>query len=80
MTAYAALAITTNFSFLRGASHAEELVRQADRLGLSALGVADRNTPAGVGRAHIACKAVGQRVLGGARLGSRGGRELRRFP
>ncbi|WP_300396753.1 error-prone DNA polymerase [Henriciella sp.] len=68
MSAYAELAVTTNFSFLRGASHAEELVLQAARLGLSAIGIADRNTLAGVVRAHIAAKEHGLRLLVGARL------------
>ena len=65
---YAELQITTNFSFLRGASHAAELVEQAKALGLSAIGVADRNTLAGVVRAHIAAKEHGLKLLAGARL------------
>jgi error-prone DNA polymerase len=65
---YAELDVTTNFSFLRGASHAEELVAQAKALGVAALGVADRNTLAGVVRAHVAAKEVGLRLLVGARL------------
>ena len=52
--AYAELAVTTNFSFLRGGSHPEELVEQAIELGLTGLGIADRNTVAGVVRAHTA--------------------------
>ncbi len=53
MSAYAELAVTTNFSFLRGASHPEEFVRQAKALGLSGIGIADRNSVAGVVRAHV---------------------------
>ncbi|RAI29927.1 error-prone DNA polymerase, partial [Rhodoplanes elegans] len=68
MTAYAELAVTTNFSFLRGASHPEELVVQAKALGLAALGVADRNSVAGVVRAHEAAKEHGVRLAVGARL------------
>ena len=52
MTAYAELAGTTNFSFLRGASHPQELVATADALGLTAIGIADRNSFAGVVRAY----------------------------
>jgi error-prone DNA polymerase len=52
MTAYAELAGTTNFSFLRGASHPQELVATADALGLAAIGIADRNSFAGVVRAY----------------------------
>lgn len=51
--AYAELAVTTNYSFLRGASGPEELVEQAWLLGLAGLGVADRNSVAGVVRAHV---------------------------
>lgn len=65
---YAELDVTTNFSFLRGASHADELVAQAKALGLAAIAVTDRNTLAGVVRAHTAAKAVGLRFIPGARL------------
>ena len=68
MTDYAELSVTTNFSFLRGASHAEELVLTAKQLGHAAIGVADHNTLAGVVRAHIAAKEAGLRLLVGARL------------
>ena len=56
MSGYVEFAVTTNFSFLRGASHAEELVERAAELGLEGIGVADRNSFAGVVRAHIATK------------------------
>jgi len=52
MTRYAELAVTTNFSFLRGASHPQEMVATADELGLAAIGIADRNSFAGVVRAY----------------------------
>jgi error-prone DNA polymerase len=68
MTAYAELAVTTNFSFLRGASHAEELVARAKELGLAGLGVADINSVAGVVRAHDAAKEHGVRLAVGTRL------------
>ncbi|MEQ9491554.1 MAG: error-prone DNA polymerase [Alphaproteobacteria bacterium] len=68
MPDYAELQCLTNFSFLEGASHADELVLQAKVLGLAALGVADRNTLAGVVRAHKAAKEHGVRLLVGARL------------
>ncbi len=66
--AYAELQAVSNFSFLRGASHAEELVEEAVRLGLAAIGIADRNTVAGAVRAHMAAKRAGIRLLAGARL------------
>ena len=50
--AYAEFAVTSNFSFLRGASHPEELVTRAQELGLAGIGIADRNSVAGVVRAH----------------------------
>ncbi len=70
---FAELATTTNFSFLRGASHPEEMVAQAARLGLTGIGVADRNSLAGVVRAHVFARenkaAIGTfRVVTGARL------------
>jgi error-prone DNA polymerase len=68
MPAYAELAVTTNFSFLRGASTTEELVRQAKKLGLVGIGIADRNSVAGVVRAHAMAKTVGLKVAVGARL------------
>ncbi|RCS24979.1 error-prone DNA polymerase [Phyllobacterium salinisoli] len=54
MQDYCELAVTSNFSFLRGASHPHELVKAAVELGLAGIGIADRNTLAGVVRAHIA--------------------------
>jgi error-prone DNA polymerase len=68
MTGYAEFAVTTNFSFLRGASHGEELALQAKELGLTGLGVADRNSVAGVVRAHQAAKEAGLPFAPGARL------------
>ena len=56
MTGYAELAVTTNFSFLRGASHPQEMVATADELGLAAIGIADRNSFAGVVRAYDEAK------------------------
>ena len=51
---YLEFATASNFSFLRGASHPEELMAQADRLGLAGIGLCDRNSVAGVVRAHLA--------------------------
>ncbi len=49
---YAELSVTTNFTFLTGASHPEEMVERAAALGLAAIAITDRNTLAGVVRAH----------------------------
>ena len=65
---YAELQVTTNFSFLHGASHGEELVVQAETLGISAIAITDRNTLAGVVRAHIEAKKRGVKLIVGARL------------
>ena len=80
MTGYAELAVTTNFSFLHGASHAGELVQRAAALGLDAIGVADRNTLAGVVRAHVAARAAGLKLLVGARLVPLDGPDILAYP
>jgi error-prone DNA polymerase len=68
MTAYAELQVTSNFSFLRGASHPVDLVLQAQTLDHGAIAIADRNTLAGVVRAHAAAKELGFRLVIGCRL------------
>jgi error-prone DNA polymerase len=54
MSRYVEFAVTSNFSFLSGASHPEELIAEAARLDLAGLGLCDRNSVAGVVRAHVA--------------------------
>ncbi|WP_075214144.1 error-prone DNA polymerase [Mongoliimonas terrestris] len=66
--AYAELVAASNFSFLRGASHPEELAEAAAALGLTAFAVTDRNSFAGVVRAHQAAKDHGVRFVPGTRL------------
>jgi DNA-directed DNA polymerase III PolC len=66
--AYVELAAASNFSFLRGASHAEELVVQASRLGLGGIAITDRNSLAGVVRGHMAAKEAGLAFAPGCRL------------
>ncbi|TCZ61118.1 error-prone DNA polymerase [Roseicella aquatilis] len=65
---YAELHAATNFSFLRGASHPEELFAAAAALGMPALGVTDRNSLAGIVRAHRAAVETGVRLVVGCRL------------
>src|SRR5262245_40167595 len=65
---YAELHCKTNFSFLRGASHPDELVNRAVALGYSALAITDRNSLAGIVRAHAAAKAVGLKLVIGAEI------------
>ena len=65
---FAELACMSNFSFLRGASHPEELVVMAKKLGLSGLAITDRNSVAGVVRAHMAAKEAKLNYQPGCRL------------
>ncbi len=65
---YAELHCRTNFSFLEGAAHPEELVGRAVSLNYAALAVTDRNTLAGVVRAHVAAKAADLKLIIGAEI------------
>nr|WP_294850348.1 error-prone DNA polymerase [uncultured Sphingomonas sp.] len=70
---FAEVIAASNYSFLRGASHPKEMVRCAHALGMAGIGIADRNTVAGVVRAHIAWRELGGadsglRLIVGARL------------
>jgi error-prone DNA polymerase len=65
---YAELQVTSHFSFLRGASSCDELFAQAALLGIEALAVVDRNSLAGIVRAHEAARATGIRLIVGCRL------------
>jgi len=67
MDGYAELAVTSNFTFLTGASQPEELVRCAHALGHTAAAIADTNTLAGIVRAHGAAKEVGLPLALGCR-------------
>ena len=78
--AYAELQVASNYSFLIGASHPDELVIAAKALGLAALAIVDRNSLAGVVRAHVAAKEAGLRFVVGARLAPRDGPEILCFP
>ncbi|MDR3633165.1 MAG: error-prone DNA polymerase [Isosphaeraceae bacterium] len=65
---YAELRCKTNFSFLEGASHPDELVGRAAQLGYAALAVTDRNSLAGVVRAHAAARSAGLKIVIGAEI------------
>ncbi len=80
MTAYAELAVTTNFSFLRGASHPQEMVAAADELGCFAIGIADRNSFAGVVRAYDEAKNRKIKLIVGVRLVTTDGFEVLAYP
>lgn len=77
---YTELQVTTNFSFLRGGSHPEELVTQAAALGYTEIAITDHNTLAGVVRAHTAAKANGIRIIVGCCLDLKDGPSLLAYP
>lgn len=68
--AYAELCVTTNFTFLTGASHPEELITRAAELGLFAIAITDRNSLAGVVRAYAALKILKKEALEGVTIRS----------
>src|SRR5699024_2546136 len=68
---YAELHCVSNFSFLRGASHPEELVERAQALGYSALAITDECSLAGVVRAHLRARETGLRLVVGAEFSLR---------
>jgi error-prone DNA polymerase len=77
---YTELQVTTNFSFLRGASHPEELVEQASVYGYKTIAVTDRNTFAGIVRAHVAAKKLSMKLIPACRLDLIDGPSLLAFP
>jgi error-prone DNA polymerase len=77
---YAELQVTTHFSFLRGASSADELFATAKEMGIEALGVVDRNSLAGIVRALEASRASGVRLVVGCRLDLQDGMSLLVYP
>ncbi|MBV9836198.1 MAG: error-prone DNA polymerase [Alphaproteobacteria bacterium] len=82
---YAELQVTSNYSFLRGGSHPKELVGQAADLGLTAIGITDRCTLAGVVQAHVAARHVNNqggsiKLLIGSRIDTRDGLSLLLYP
>jgi error-prone DNA polymerase len=67
IASFSELAAMSNFSFLEGASHPEEIVARAAQLGMPAVAIADRHTMAGVVRAHVAAKEHGVQLVVGTR-------------
>ncbi|MBI1189603.1 MAG: DNA polymerase III subunit alpha [Tepidisphaera sp.] len=65
---YAELDCISNFSFLEGASHADELVEHAAALGHTAIAIADTHSLAGIVRAHVAAKRAGIQLVVGSRV------------
>ena len=68
LPAYAELHCLSNFSFLRGASHAEELVGRAAELGYAALAITDECSLAGIVRAHVAAKERKLKLIAGSEI------------
>ncbi|MGZ3819740.1 MAG: PHP domain-containing protein, partial [Mucilaginibacter sp.] len=77
---YTELQVTTNFSFLRGGSHPEELVEQAAKYGQTKIAITDRNSVAGVVRAHMAAKTAGIQIIPACRLDLLDGPSLLAYP
>jgi len=77
---YTELQVTTNFSFLRGASHPEELVEQAAIYGYDKIAITDRNTFAGIVRAHAAAKNKKIKIIPACRLDLLDGQSLLAYP
>ncbi|SDH48285.1 error-prone DNA polymerase [Mucilaginibacter gossypii] len=77
---YAELQATSNFSFLRGGSHPHELAEQAAALGYAAIAITDRNSFAGIVRAHMAAKQAGIRFIPACRLDLMDGPSLLAYP
>ena len=74
------LQVTSNYSFLRGGSHVEELMLQARALGYDAIAVTDRNSLAGIARAHHRASELGIRLVVGVRLDLRDAPSLLVYP
>jgi error-prone DNA polymerase len=77
---YTELQITTNFTFLRGGSHPEEIVEQALALGYSEIAITDHNTLAGIVRAYTATKGKNIRIIPACRLNLLDGHSLLAYP
>ncbi len=80
MMDYCELQVTSNFSFLEGASHPEELMERAAQLGYRKIAVTDRNSFAGIVRAHVAAKKHGIALIPACRLDLQDGPSLLAYP
>ncbi|ESQ88065.1 DNA polymerase [Asticcacaulis sp. AC460] len=80
MPDYVELQCASYFSFLRGCSAPDDLFAQAKALGMEALAIADRNTLAGIVRAHVAAKETGVRLIIGCRLDLTDGMSILVYP
>ncbi len=77
---YTELQTTSNYSFLRGASHVEELLAQAKLFGYEAIAITDRNSLAGIARAHQRADEAGMRLIIGCRVDLQCGTSVLVYP
>ncbi len=77
---YTELQVTTNFSFLRGGSHPEEMIERAIELGYKEIAITDRNTLAGIVRAYSAAKGKNIRIIPACRIDIQDGPSLLAYP
>src|SRR6266498_3308065 len=77
---YTELQATTNFSFLKGASHPGELVEQAAIYDYKEIAITDRNSFAGIVRGHVAARARNMRIIPGCRFDLSDGTSLLAYP
>ncbi|HET9433733.1 MAG TPA: PHP domain-containing protein, partial [Chitinophagaceae bacterium] len=77
---YSELHVTTNFSFLDGASHPEEFIEQATLFGYKEIAITDRNTFAGIVRAHTAARVKGIRLIPACQINILDGPALLAYP
>src|SRR4030095_12926493 len=68
MSSYVPLWCKTNFSFLEGASHPDELIEEAHRLGLACLALTDRDGVYGIVRAHVKAQELGLQLIIGSQV------------
>ncbi len=80
MVGYSELQITSNFTFLYGGSHPDELVERAADLGYTKIAITDRNSMAGVVRAHMAAKVKGIGLIPACRIDLLDGPSLLAYP
>src|ERR1700744_5404544 len=77
---YTELQVTSNYRFLRGGSHPDELVDRAIALGHKDIAITDRNSLAGIVRGHVATKLKNFRIISGSRLDLLDGPSLLAYP
>jgi len=80
LSGYVELQVTTNYSFLRGASDVEEMFVAAKALGYDVIGIADHDTLAGIARAHGRAEEIGLRLVVGCRLRLQDGLPMLVYP